>query len=75
LLRAAELPTISAFEKEITELPVEERQLALAFVQMLKHNTDEIPDKIMRVILEPWKGKGIPTQQLRQQTRKPGKAR
>lgn len=57
LFQAKELPDIQALDQEIAALPVEHRQLAFAFVQMLKQNTDDITDKIVRVILEPWKDK------------------
>ena len=51
LFDAKELPEIQALDKEIAALPVEQRQLAFAFVQMLRQNTDQITDKIIRVIL------------------------
>jgi hypothetical protein len=57
LFEAKDLPDITALDREIVALPVEQRQLALAFIQMLKHNSDEITDRIMRVILEPWRQK------------------
>ncbi len=55
LFDAKELPEIKALDKEIATLPVEQRQLAFAYIRMLKHNTDETIDKLMRVLLEPWK--------------------
>lgn len=71
LFAAKELPEIQALDKEIAALPVEQRQLAFAFVQMLRQNTDEITDKIIRVILEPWTH-----QHLRSQERQhPGRGR
>lgn len=58
LFDAKALPEIKALDSEITSLPVEQRQLALAFVRMLKQNTDQVTDRIIRTILEPWMQSG-----------------
>jgi hypothetical protein len=55
LFAAKELPEIKALDKEIATLPVEQRQLAFAFIRMMKHNTDETIDKVIRALLERWK--------------------
>lgn len=74
LFEAKEFPEIQALDSEIAALPVEQRQLAFAFVRMLRQNTDEITDKIMRVILEPWKQQRIRDHDRRHSTRKATKA-
>lgn len=55
LFDAKELPDIKALDSDIATLSAEHRHLAFAFVRMLKHNTDETTDKLVRVLLEPWR--------------------
>jgi len=75
LFEAKALPEIRALDKEIATLPIEQRQLTLAFVNMLKHNADKTMDKIIRLILEPWKPKHSPSQELQRPPQKSRRSR
>ena len=55
LFNAKELPQFKALDEEIMSLSVEQRQLVSALVRMLKRNKDELLDKLIQVLLEPWK--------------------
>jgi DNA-binding XRE family transcriptional regulator len=55
LFDAAQLPAVQALDKQIASLAVDQRQLVLAFIEMLKQNADETADRVIRLLLEPWK--------------------
>jgi DNA-binding XRE family transcriptional regulator len=58
LFQATQTSSTEALQSEIASLPAEKQhQLAFAFVRMLKHNTDETADQVMRLLLERWKQK------------------
>ncbi|HMF78992.1 MAG TPA: helix-turn-helix transcriptional regulator [Bryobacteraceae bacterium] len=54
LFDAAQLPAIKAVDSEVGSLAVDKRQLVLAYIRMLKQNTDQTADRVMRLLLEPW---------------------
>ena len=55
LFEAAEQPAIKALESEVGMLSIDQRQLVSALIRMLKQNTDETADRVIRFVLEPWK--------------------
>jgi DNA-binding XRE family transcriptional regulator len=68
LFEAAQLPAVRALEKQIASLAVDQRQLVLAFIQMLKQNSDETADRVIRLLLEPWKASQSENQYQKQRT-------
>lgn len=66
LFKAAQLPAIQALDSEIASLSPDQHQLALAFVHLLKHNTDTTTEEIVNFILEPWKRRYLQDKSSRQ---------
>lgn len=66
LFKAAQFPAIQALDSEIASLSPDQHQLALAFIHLLKYNTDATTEQIVNFILEPWKQRYLQDKSSRQ---------
>jgi DNA-binding XRE family transcriptional regulator len=55
LFAAAKAPVVVALDSSIADLPPDQHQLVLAFIEMLKNNKDETASQMMHLLLQPWK--------------------
>lgn len=75
LFDAAQLPAVQALDRQIASLGVDQRQLVLAFIEMLKQNTDETAERVIRLLLEPWKQSQSENQHQKRRTTSADEAR
>ena len=62
LFDAVQLPDIKALDQTVASLSVDQRRLVLAFIEMLRYNTDQTANEVMRLLLEPWRQRVSKTQ-------------
>ena len=55
LFAAAQAPIVEALDSAIANLSPDQHQLVFAFIAMLKNSKDTTADRVMRLLLEPWK--------------------
>jgi hypothetical protein len=66
---------VQALDRQIASLAVDQRQLVLAFIRMLKQNTDETGERVIRLLLEPWKQSQSESQRQKRRTTPADEAR
>jgi transcriptional regulator with XRE-family HTH domain len=55
LFDAAQMPAVKVLDSDLASLPVDQRRLVSAYVRMLKDGSNKTADKVIRLLLEPWK--------------------